>query len=244
MVTVITVTLNCAQSIHKLAASLASQADKRFVWLVKDGMSQDGLIEKLEAYKDLISMQILAQPDANLYDALNQAIEACRTPFYCVFGADDIANPEYIQKINTFLASRLDCADLFVNNVTISNKLRKPLSGNGFFYGMNGFAANHSVGCLIRTSVHAHTGPYRTDYIVAADADMLYKLYHAYGPPVPTGINAGVFSLGGISTSKKLLVSLSEFTLVQIANFPRFKVFHLLLLCFKILKNSHKIQAP
>ena len=236
-IAVITVTFNASKDIARLAQSLAEQTDKNFVWIVKDCCSSDSTISIVDRYRHFFPLYTIVSQDNGIYDGLNQAIQYCKSLFYLTAGADDLLYPTAIKELNLALSSDMYSADLYLNRIKIGKKLVEPGRGNGFLFGQHGFAANHSVGCLIRKDLHTLVGPYSTKLQVAADSLFLYSVCSAGFKLKETRVVAGEFSIGGVSTSKLLFISHAEFALVQILNHPRFRFLQIALYALRLLMN-------
>lgn len=236
-IAVITVTFNASKDIASLAQSLAAQTDKNFVWIVKDCCSSDSTISIVDGYRHLFPIHTIVCQDNGIYDGLNQAIRCCQSLFYLTAGADDLLYPNALEELNLSLAHDMYSADLYLNRVKVGKKLVEPGRGNGFLFGLHGFATSHSVGCLIRKDLHTVIGPYSTKLQVAADSLFLYGVYRAGFKLKETRVVAGEFSIGGASTSKLLFISHAEFALVQILNHPRFRFLQIALYTLRLLKN-------
>ena len=239
-IAIITVTLNASNQIGRLAQSLAAQTDKNFIWIVKDCCSDDSTIEIIDGFRHLFPIHTIISLDSGIYDGLNQAIESCTSLFYLTAGADDFLFPSAVESLNNSLINDKHSADIYLNCVKVGNKVIKPGRGNGLLYGMQGFAANHSLGCLIRQDLHQNLGLYSTKLQVAADSQFLYKLFHSGCKFSETGVVVGEFSLGGVSTSKMLFVSHSEFASVQICYHRRTRFLQILFFMMRLIKNWRK----
>lgn len=68
---IIVVSLNAGEELHKTVESILMQTYKDFEILVKDGMSEDGSVEKLPADD---RMRLIRKKDRSIYDAMNQAV--------------------------------------------------------------------------------------------------------------------------------------------------------------------------
>lgn len=68
---IIVVSLNAGEKLHKTVESILTQTYQEFEILVKDGLSEDGSVEKLPA-DDRI--RLIRRKDRSIYDAMNQAI--------------------------------------------------------------------------------------------------------------------------------------------------------------------------
>lgn len=88
---IVSVTLNCADAAARTAESVLAQRGARYEYLVKDGGSSDGTVERLRA----LGARVVARPDDGVYDAMNQALPLCRGE-YVVFmnGGDLFAGPD------------------------------------------------------------------------------------------------------------------------------------------------------
>ncbi len=97
---VLTVTLNCVTDAVSTARSLLSQNTDNYEYIVKDGGSQDGTVERL---RDL-GVNVYVQPDNGIYDAMNQAVELSSGRYVHFLNAGDIyASPDALQNISRLL---------------------------------------------------------------------------------------------------------------------------------------------
>ncbi len=83
---IVTVTLNCAEQIEQTVRSIQTQTFTDYEYIVKDGGSTDGTIERLQA---LGVEKIHHGKDAGIYDAMNQAMRLCQGQFICFMNAGD-----------------------------------------------------------------------------------------------------------------------------------------------------------
>lgn len=94
---VVTVTLNCAEDAEHTARSVATQTFTDYEYIVKDGGSIDGTVERL---RDLEKPQIYVSPDQGVYSAMNQALAACSGTYVCFLNAGDLfATPETLTSV-------------------------------------------------------------------------------------------------------------------------------------------------
>lgn len=70
---VITVCYNAANSIESTAASLRSQTQLDYEWLVVDGASTDSTLQAV-AEAGIATTRIISEPDRGIYDAMNKAV--------------------------------------------------------------------------------------------------------------------------------------------------------------------------
>ncbi|MEW5939450.1 MAG: glycosyltransferase family 2 protein [Chloroflexota bacterium] len=86
LVSVVTVTLNCAEDALRTARSALEQSFRDFEYLVKDGGSRDGTLELLQS----LGVRTLSRADRGVYDAMNQAVTSCRGRFVYFLNAGDV----------------------------------------------------------------------------------------------------------------------------------------------------------
>lgn len=97
---IITATRNAAKTIPDLAASLASQTCRDFIWILQDGMSFDSTVDTLESWRQKIpALSIECAYDHGIYDAWNKALDRTQIPsdaWVLFLGADDVLAAPYV----------------------------------------------------------------------------------------------------------------------------------------------------
>src|ERR687883_1909022 len=94
---IVTVTLNCAEDAEHTAQSVVAQTFTDYEYIVKDGGSTDGTVERLRAFE---KPQIYVSPDQGVYSAMNQALAACSGIYVCFLNAGDLfATPETLTRV-------------------------------------------------------------------------------------------------------------------------------------------------
>ena len=115
--TIIMPTFNCAAKIDASAQSVLSQQAGLYEFLVLDGKSTDGTVEKLRQYGNQIRW--VSEPDAGIYDAMNKGIKNAHGRFLYFLGAGDVLRPGVLAT----LAGVIERADT------------QAKTGLGFYYG-------------------------------------------------------------------------------------------------------------
>lgn len=238
-ITIITATLNAAHVITDLASDLLEQTDRDYRWLIVDGGSSDGTIEALPA-DVLAQVDLLREKDFGIYDALNKGVRRCTTSHYLVVGADDRLAPDAIAGYRR-LAEESD-ADIVAASVRDAGRVALPGRGRSWLRGQNAFISHHSVGTLIRRSLHETVGFYSKNLPIAAD-QLFIKTAIQHGCRVRYAPHfiAGEFSRDGVS-STRYLATLFEFTLVQLRTERRRGV-QLAILVLRLLRHWRKALA-
>jgi len=165
-ISIITVTLNVDDQIPGLIDSLRSQSDRNFEWIVVDGGSKDATIDLLSASNDVVSTWI-SEPDFGIFDALNKAIRLSTGEYYLVLGADDRPSPDAIAQYR--FHATISGADLVTASILLNGHVSEGKNGRSWLYGMFAYISGHSVGTLIRRSLHDQFGYYSRRFLVAAD---------------------------------------------------------------------------
>jgi glycosyltransferase len=213
-ISVVTVTLNCAQHLPRLVATLLAQTDQNFDWIVVDGGSSDGTLEVARGFPGARST-ISSGQDFGIYDALNKAVALTRGDYYLVVGADDELHPEAIANFRKVAAETQ--WDIVAAKVECNDSVLLPMRGSRWLRGGNAFVASHSVGSLIRRRLHETCGLYSKRYVNAADMHfVLSAVTKAQARVGGADFVAGRFGAGGVSTVDHVC-SVSEAFRIQLA---------------------------
>ncbi|MDE6285219.1 MAG: glycosyltransferase [Bacilli bacterium] len=122
-ITVITVCFNAVNSIEETMLSVLNQTYDNIEYIIIDGGSTDGTVDKIKKYSNRLSFWI-SEPDQGIYDAMNKSFKW--------------ASGDYLLFLNA--------GDTFYNNVVIDN-ITKACNGSQIIYGdvMMHFTDNHSA---------------------------------------------------------------------------------------------------
>jgi len=106
-VSVITVCLNCSNTIERTCKSVMSQTYSNFEWIVIDGNSEDETLKILNRYKDNISI-LISEPDSGIYEAMNKGIRLS-TGEYIVFlnAGDSFYDQHTLKTVSGFFGPEL-----------------------------------------------------------------------------------------------------------------------------------------
>jgi len=95
LISVVTATWNCADTINGCLDSVAAQKWPNIEHVVIDGASKDGTVGLLEARRDAIAV-LVSEQDKGIYDALNKGIEHATGDVVGFLHADDIYADENV----------------------------------------------------------------------------------------------------------------------------------------------------
>lgn len=176
LVSIITVCFNAAETIETTIKSIVSQTYKNIEYIVVDGGSVDGTLQILEHYRKHISV-IVSERDEGIYDAMNKGIDLAQGDFIGIINADDWYEEDAIEKVVRI--SR----NISENTGVISGQIR-------FIDGEQSFLSKKKEmeqiwmempishpATFIRKSVYEKYGTYNTHYQIAADYELIFRLY-------------------------------------------------------------------
>ncbi len=200
--TVITASHSNLDGLKELYDCLKPHLSANLVWRIQDtGKCVDtGLFFKRLENKFVFFDN---SGDTGIYNALNIALKNVGQ-YYLVCGSDDTLS----DALFVFLAelSSLDYGnlpDLIALSVNVEGKVKAP----GKFYWMSvslrGYIATHSVGTIIRSTLHDKVGMYSENYKILSDSLFLSKCYQiGCKREVFSQIIAGKFGTQGVSSTE------------------------------------------
>lgn len=210
-ISIITAVYNAENFIEDLIRSLRSQTYKNFEWIVVDGASTDKTLEILNDIKDL-NIIIISEPDFGIYDAINKGIKKSSGEYYLVLGADDklfeFALEIYSKSINAN-------SDIITANILNNNRIISPNIGPAWRSGMFHWISQHSVGTLIRKSLHDQYGYYSSKFPIAADQLFIKNCAINGARFLSVKDIVGEFGSNGVSSTDKI-GGLSEYYRIQL----------------------------
>ncbi len=163
MVTIVTANKNGERFIFNLINSLNNQTSKNFKWLVIDGNSTDNSLDLIKESCNF-NFKIISQQDFSIYHALNIAIDHIDTDYYCVSGCDDFFDIDFVKKVDFICHNNK--FDLIFGNVISNSKVISPIVKYQFLSPVN---ASHSIGTIIKKSLHNDVGNYSKLFPILAD---------------------------------------------------------------------------
>jgi glycosyltransferase involved in cell wall biosynthesis len=238
-ISVITATLNAGHCISGLIACLQEQSNKNFEWVVADGGSKDDTLALLCEASDL-DLVLDSRPDHGIYDAMNRALDLASGDYYLVVGADDLLYHDAVEHMHQVLNS-FDSPDLALFGVKFGAHQRAARwHPNRGWLGASHLVTAHSVGMLIRKSLHDIVGRYSRSFPICADGLFIKQVAAVPGVKVTLSDHVvGEFSLEGVSNSNTAR-GLCEGYLIQLST-ERSLVLQTLIFVLRLLKNLRRI---
>lgn len=205
-VSIITVVLNNVEYIEACIQSVLNQDYKNIEYIVIDGGSTDGTIDIIKKYKDKINAWI-SEPDDGIYGALNKGIGMTSGDIIGILHSDDLYMDVHVisNVVREFCKNNVDSvyADLVYVERNNLNKVVRYYDSSVFQVSKfaYGWMPAHPT-CFIKNNIYKKYGLYKTDYIIAADYELLVRFYarhkvsYSYLPKVIVKMRNG-----GLSTS-------------------------------------------
>lgn len=211
LVSVITVVFNGATTLAHNIQSVIGQDYGNIEHIVIDGGSTDGTTDILRKYDDHIDYWV-SEKDAGIYDAMNKGIALARGEYVGMLNADDyFADALALGKIVKHLEDSdadavFSCLDIVAPNNLDRVLRRYRISSFSPFMLRIGVMPPHPT-FYCKKSCYDKAGPYRTDYRIAADFEMMvrlllrYRITWSFIDETTVKMRAGGLSSSGIRSS-------------------------------------------
>ncbi len=183
-ISIITVALNNAEYIEACIQSVLNQDYVNTEYIVIDGGSTDGTIDIIKKYEDKINIWI-SETDNGIYDAINKGINISSGDIIGILHSDDLyINEHVIGRVVQEFRNNVDSvyADLVYVDRNNLNKVVRYYDSSAFRVSKfaYGWMPAHPT-CFIKKNVYDRYGLYKTDYLIAADYELLVRFYAKHG---------------------------------------------------------------
>ena len=111
LITIITATYNAEKTIEQTISSVLSQDYNNIEYIIIDGKSCDGTLDKISKYKEDRRLKVISEPDNGLYDALNKGVKIATGDYIEIIGADDALADSHV--VSTVVDELEDDIDIF-----------------------------------------------------------------------------------------------------------------------------------
>lgn len=250
-ISIITAVYNRKYTILNAIDSIKNQTYPNIEHLIIDGDSKDGTLEIIE--NSMVPGAILiSEPDSGIYDAINKGIKISTGDIIGILHSDDVyASSKILSSVAAhFSDENLDVlyADVeFFKNGNIDTIIRRYSSKHFNFKSLAwGWMPAHTS-MFFRRRVFESIGLYKTDYKIAADMDLIARVFKSenfkslYVPCVWVKMQIGGISTGGFKNrvlhNREILRALREngikTNILKILSRYFLKIFELSFLFFK-----------
>jgi len=175
-VSLITACYNSGKTIERTIKSILSQEYNDIEYIIIDGDSSDSTIDIIDKHKNNI-FKVISEKDNGIYDALNKGLKLATGNIVGFLHADDFyPNGSLISNvINSF--ERDNNLDIVLGDVAFINKhakISRYYSGENFNFDIGIMPPHPSV--FIKKKCYEKFGLFNTNYKIAADYDLLFRL--------------------------------------------------------------------
>ncbi|MDO4819529.1 MAG: glycosyltransferase [Prevotella sp.] len=158
--TIITITFNNADGLHRTLDSVRKLRYRHFELIIIDGNSQDNTLEVLNDYTDIVT-RIVSDNDNGIYDAMNKGISLAIGDYVVFMNAGDVfASPATLDEVNALEG------DIILGSAIYGGELRH-IPSQMSLYDVLSVGINHQS-TYYRTEI-IKTYPFDTSYIYIAD---------------------------------------------------------------------------
>lgn len=181
VISVVTATWNCADTIRDCLDSVASQTYPHIQHVVIDGASNDGTVDVLRLNQHQLAA-FVTEPDKGIYDALNKGIAHASGDIVGFLHADDVyADADVLARVATAFedpAVQAVYGDLQYVQKADTNKVVRYWQSAPFSPPMlaNGWMPPHPT-LYIRREWYQRIGGFDTRYRIAADYFSILQLF-------------------------------------------------------------------
>jgi glycosyltransferase involved in cell wall biosynthesis len=208
-ISIITVVYNNENTIQDTINSVLSQNYDNLEYIIVDGASTDGTVKviketiRIHSKKNII---FISEKDNGAYDAMNKGIDLANGDIVGTLNSDDLYYDKYCLSIvmNEFQNKRSDSifADLVYFRSNNSDKVVRYYSSANFSskkFAFGWMPAHPTF--FVRRKCYEKYGKYKTNYIIAADYELLIRFFathiisYSYIPKVLVKMR-----VGGVST--------------------------------------------
>ena len=203
-ISVVTVCRNAESTIEDTIRSVAGQTCRNVEHVIVDGASTDGTLDIIRKYESLVSKWV-SEPDQGIYDAMNKGLALAGGDVVGFLNADDVyAQPDILEILTrNFSGGDLDAC--YGDVVFVRDDLETIVR----YYRSSGFAPKKLAygwmpahpALYLKKALFDKYGNFRTDYQIAADYELVVRLFGAkriryrYVPEVFVKMR-----IGGVST--------------------------------------------
>ena len=220
LLSVITVVKNDAINVEKTIKSIISQKNQDVEYLLIDGKSSDGTLQRAKKFRNKID-KIISNKDKGIYDAMNIGIKNSSGKYIGFCNSGDVLKKNSLKTITKFLKKDIDVLFTTVKrNYTGEYIIKSGYNLNRLNYNFD-FATSHSTGFYIKKKFHNKIGLYDLSFKCSADYDFYLRLFKNKNiliKSTPKNKIIGEVQSGGFSSKLSPLQHLNEETRIRNKN--------------------------
>jgi len=173
---IITVCLNSEKTVERTINSVLNQTFNDVEYIIIDGGSTDNTLNIIESYEEQITT-IISEPDKGLYYAMNKGLALAKGRLIGIINSDDWYEPNTLDLVyQEYLKTGEEAVFHGLCKYYENGKEGKILSYHHDILKYTNIA--HPT-CFISKEIYDEFGFFDTDYKIAADYELLLRLYSA-----------------------------------------------------------------
>jgi len=210
-VSIITVCFNSEKTLEETIQSVLIQDYPEVEHIIIDGGSTDGTLAIIRKYAAQIT-QWISEKDHGMYDAMNKGIALATGDVIGILNSDDVyLNPHAISDLMAAMQTQgVDAvyADLIIVDAIQTNKVLRYYNSSYFKpskFRWGWMPAHPTV--FVKKSVYEKVGLFATDYVIAADYEMLVRMFavhsisYTYLPQAVVRMRSGGASTANLASN-------------------------------------------
>lgn len=201
LISIITVVYNGEKHLEQTIQSVISQTYKNVEYIIIDGGSTDGTLDIIHKYEHMIDYWV-SEKDAGIYDAMNKGISLAAGEWIGLINADDWYESNACEAVAEYFKKKSG-AYVFHGIMKMYDESTKYLyctkPAKRYSLLKKGMVIDHPA-TFISRSLYKEYGLYGTHYKIAADWDLILRLYLAGVEFVSINQVFANFRAGGVSS--------------------------------------------
>lgn len=203
LLTIVTVCFNSEKTIRKCIESVIPQLTDEVEYLLIDGKSTDKTVEIVSSYKKY-GLCIISEKDKGIYDAMNKGIKLASGEWIWFINSDDYISEGLIDTILTTVKKYPNAGCVYGNMeyVRIINGkcYMEVKNAPDLLTGLKNEMIIGHPSTVCKTKVIKDLGGFDCDFKIAADWDLLLRIYNAGYQMIHVDKTLSRFYCGGASS--------------------------------------------
>ena len=223
LISIITVVKNSKKNIEKTIKSIINQPLHNIEYIIIDGNSCDGTINKIKKYENKIEYWCSIK-DQGIYDAMNYGLKLANGEIIGICNAGDIYTKNALGLVKKYFKDNKNLSYLFgtVKRYYLGNNMliKSGFSKKRILYNFDAQTC-HSSGFFIKSNIQKKIGLYNLKYICSSDYDLFFKLFKNnkfIGKSTQKKEIVGIVAKGGFSSRYGFWSHLFEESKIRIDN--------------------------
>ena len=190
--------------ITETCASVLSQTNQNFEWVIIDGASTDDTLDKIKPYAHRADV-FISEADNGIYAAQNKGIRNSRGKYLMFLnGGDLLYNSETVADVMPYLAGGPECV-FYGDSYRLYNTPEKCFIKTYPDDITKDFFLTNTLGhqsCFIHRNLFEKYGPYREDFKIVSDKERWFAFISGGAAFKHIPFPCSRFRMNGISTRK------------------------------------------